>query len=176
MVSGSDAPGTGAESLVKGSYSFMSSRRRQVMRHKRGRVGPAVLAILLVAMLWGILAPVASAEQPAPTPTPDASAGVYTVQAGDTLYSIARKHDVTVDDLLSWNDIPDASRIKVGQKIVIKASAIGAASEEMQSGETSLEIKGRSGSWSTSVRTVVVFGAIFVVLIVLMSVADRLRR
>jgi LysM repeat protein len=127
-------------------------------------------------MLWGILVPVASAEQPAPTPTPDASAGVYTIQAGDTLYSIARKHGVTVDDLLSWNDIPDASRIKVGQQIVIKAPAVGITSEETQPGETSLEIKGKSGSWSTSVRTIVVFGAIFVVLIVLTSVADRLRR
>jgi hypothetical protein len=150
--------------------------RRQTMRHKRGRGGLAVLAILLVAVLWGMLAPVASAEQPAPTPTPDASAGVYTVQSGDTLYSIARKHGVTVDDLQSWNNIPDKSQIKVGQKIVIKAVAVGAASEETSSEETSVEITGKSVSWSTSLRTIVVFGAIFLVLIVLMSVADRLRR
>jgi Tfp pilus assembly protein FimV len=147
------------------------------MLYKRGWGGFAAWVMLWGAVLWGALAPVASAAQPAPTPTPDASAGgVYTVQSGDTLYSIARKHGVTVDDLLAWNDIPNPSQIKVGQKIVVKGSAVGAAVVETSPQDASVEIKGRSSSWSMSIRTIVIFGAIFLVLIVLLSIVDRIRR
>jgi hypothetical protein len=148
------------------------------MLHKRRRGETAALrTILLVLMLWGALAPAASAEQPGSTPTPGApTEGIYIVQAGDTLYSIARKHGVTVDQLVAWNDIPDPSKIKPGQKIAIKESAIGAASQPSSDEDVSVAIRGRSVSWSTSVRTIVVFGAIFLVLIVLLSVVDRFRK
>ena len=148
------------------------------MLHKRGRGGIAVLLMLLLVMvLWVTLAPVVSAEQPESTPTPGAPVEeVYIVQAGDTLYSIARKHGVTVDDLLAWNDIPDPRQIKPGQKIAIKGPTVGAASQPSSDEEVSVAIRGRSISWSTSVRTIVVFGAIFLVLIVMLSIVDRFRK
>jgi hypothetical protein len=148
------------------------------MLHERGRGETAALRmILLVLILWGTLAPVVSAEQPGSTPTPGApTEGVYIVQAGDTLYSIARRHGVTVDELVAWNDIPDPSKIKPGQKIAIKASAVGAASQPSSDEDVSVAIRGRSISWSTSVRTIVIFGAIFLVLIAMLSVVDRFRK
>lgn len=147
------------------------------MLHSRGWWGFVASVVLLSAVLWGALVPVASAEQPATTPTPGAfTEGVYTVKAGDTLYSIARKHGVTVDDLLAWNNIPDPSKIKVGQKIAINKSAVGAAVVEPEDEGPSIAFTGKSTSWSASIRTIIIFGAIFLVLIVLLSVVDRIRR
>lgn len=42
---------------------------------------------------------------------------VYTVKAGDTLYSIAKKANMTLSDLLKLNNLTQDSVIKVGQKI-----------------------------------------------------------
>lgn len=43
----------------------------------------------------------------------------YTVKSGDTLYSIARRNDVTVNQMVSANDLADASLIRVGQVLTI---------------------------------------------------------
>lgn len=44
---------------------------------------------------------------------------VYKVQSGDTLYSISRKFNVSVEEIKSWNKISDNS-INVGQNIEIR--------------------------------------------------------
>jgi membrane-bound lytic murein transglycosylase D len=43
----------------------------------------------------------------------------YVVQSGDSLWSIARKYKVRVNDLRSWNDL-DSSMIRPGQSIRIE--------------------------------------------------------
>lgn len=64
-------------------------------------------------------------DTPVSTPTTPA-AGTHTVAAGETLYSISRKYNVSVDDLKSWN--PEAaSAVKVGQ--VLKLTPIVAKVE-----------------------------------------------
>jgi LysM repeat protein len=45
--------------------------------------------------------------------------GSHTVVAGDTLFGIAKKYGLKLDDLVAWNDIEDAAKIKVGQKIAL---------------------------------------------------------
>jgi len=55
-------------------------------------------------------------------PTPEIETITYTVQAGDTLGKIATAYDVTVEDLLVWNDIEDANLIEVGQVLTITRS------------------------------------------------------
>lgn len=45
------------------------------------------------------------------------SAKTYTVKSGDTLSAIAKKQGVTVANLVSWNNIKDANKISVGQKL-----------------------------------------------------------
>lgn len=47
----------------------------------------------------------------------------YTVKSGDTLYSIAAKYSVTVSDIVAWNNISDASKIYVGQVLIVKKVA-----------------------------------------------------
>lgn len=43
----------------------------------------------------------------------------YTVQAGDTLAVIARKHNARLQDIVNANRITDPARIQVGQSIFI---------------------------------------------------------
>lgn len=47
---------------------------------------------------------------------------VYVIQQGDTLYSLARAHGVTVDALMEANDLEDQHSIKAGQRITIPDS------------------------------------------------------
>lgn len=47
----------------------------------------------------------------------------YTVVKGDTLSSIARKYNTTWQALAKLNNIPDANKIYIGQKIVISGEA-----------------------------------------------------
>lgn len=59
-------------------------------------------------------------SQPAPT-TPAASAkGIryYTVQKGDTAFSIAKKHNISMRELMEWNQL-NFDAIKVGQKLKV---------------------------------------------------------
>jgi membrane-bound lytic murein transglycosylase D len=43
----------------------------------------------------------------------------YTVRAGDSLWSIARKHKVEIADLMRWNGLDDGSVLKPGQSLKI---------------------------------------------------------
>ncbi|MGV2911902.1 PGRP and LysM peptidoglycan-binding domain-containing protein, partial [Bacillus safensis] len=43
----------------------------------------------------------------------------YVVKSGDTLTSIAKAHDVTVQDLQKWNNISDPNKIQIGQVLKI---------------------------------------------------------
>jgi lipoprotein NlpD len=70
----------------------------------------------------GAARPAAVAEKPA-TATREAKDGVYTVQRGDTLYSIAMDFGVDVRELARWNGLPDASVLRVGQTLRVAPTA-----------------------------------------------------
>ena len=44
----------------------------------------------------------------------------YRVQPGDSLASIAKRYNVTVEQLMKWNDIKDPNILTVGQQLKIK--------------------------------------------------------
>ena len=44
----------------------------------------------------------------------------YVVAAGDTLGAIAQKNNVSLADLMRWNNIQDANLIRVGQQLILK--------------------------------------------------------
>ncbi len=48
------------------------------------------------------------------------AATVYRVKRGDTLGAIARRHGVTVNQLMRWNGIKNAARIREGQRLRIE--------------------------------------------------------
>jgi lipoprotein NlpD len=64
----------------------------------------------------GSARPPAVAGKPATAPR-EAKEGVYTVQRGDTLYSVAMAFGVDVRELARWNGLPDASALRVGQTL-----------------------------------------------------------
>ena len=49
---------------------------------------------------------------------------VYTVARGDVLSGIAPRFNVTVDEIVQWNNLPNPDLIRVGQKLTIYARAI----------------------------------------------------
>ncbi|MEO1436162.1 MAG: glucosaminidase domain-containing protein [Bacteroidota bacterium] len=44
---------------------------------------------------------------------------IHNVQSGETLYSISRKYNVTVDQIKAWNKL-DSNLIKVGQPLIVR--------------------------------------------------------
>ncbi len=71
--------------------------------------------------------PTAIATAPVPPPTAVSGAEVtyYTVQPGDTLSSIARRFNITVEALMRANDIPNPHSIDVGRELVIPKAGEG---------------------------------------------------
>lgn len=63
---------------------------------------------------------------PAATTTTTAAPQTYTVAAGDTLWTIAARHGVTIADLAAANDITDVDRIREGTDLVIDGSGSSA--------------------------------------------------
>ncbi len=62
-------------------------------------------------------------QQPPPPPTqPDRAIGgelIYTIEQGDTLYSIARQFDVSVEALIELNNIANPDVIRAGDELFI---------------------------------------------------------
>jgi membrane-bound lytic murein transglycosylase D len=68
----------------------------------------------------------ASAARPSTSPTPSTSrparAREHTVADGETLWSIARRYETTVDSLRRANDLAEDAQIRPGQKLSIPAN------------------------------------------------------
>lgn len=56
-------------------------------------------------------------------PTPTVVPSGHTVRAGETLTGIARTYDISVDELLVLNDMPNRDLLYVGQELILPASA-----------------------------------------------------
>ncbi|MFT3831220.1 MAG: LysM peptidoglycan-binding domain-containing protein [Opitutaceae bacterium] len=79
------------------------------------------------------------AEQPAPAP-----AKTYTVQKGDSFYTIARKNGLTVDELTAANNLAKTSSLRIGQKLVIPGKGAKAPAAD------NAPVSGRSATSSSS--------------------------
>ncbi len=64
--------------------------------------------------------PVATPEKkPAPARAATTSGKFYTVQKGETAFSIAKKHNITVDQLMKWNNM-ESGEVKIGKTLQVK--------------------------------------------------------
>lgn len=63
------------------------------------------------------------ATPPTPVPTPTPAEAVYTVKQGDTLSAIASENKSSIDAISKANNLTDADKIQVGQKLIIPASS-----------------------------------------------------
>ncbi|UTM46848.1 LysM peptidoglycan-binding domain-containing protein [Glutamicibacter mysorens] len=82
------------------------------------------------------------------------SASTYTVKNGDTLSAIARKHNMSLSDLLDKNDISASKVIFPGDKIKVKGSA------SSSSGATHAKKSSSSGSSTYTVKSGDTLGSI----------------
>ncbi len=74
--------------------------------------------LILLALL--LAAPLPALAQQPPTPTPDAAGNIYViVQANDSLWSIAARAGIGLDELLALNDLTEDSVIVPGQRLLI---------------------------------------------------------
>jgi len=91
--------------------------------------------------------PTLSGQDVSPTatssPTQAAQPGnvTYTVQSGDTLYSIAQRYGMTVDELMALNKITDPASLTVGQVLIISTTGgtLPSPSPTTTSGESGQE-------------------------------------
>jgi len=98
----------------------LTARWRSVRRAGTLVAGACVLA----ACTTGTKAPVvdmsgSKAPEPAPVAATGNSASSYVIRPGDTLYSIARAHNMTWQDLARLNNITDPSQLRVGQSLQV---------------------------------------------------------
>ena len=79
--------------------------------------GPALMAAAPVtqpAKTSALAMPAQTSIGPVEGDNPD---GTYTVRAGDSIYSIARKHGVRPEDIAAVNGITDVTKVKFGQAL-----------------------------------------------------------
>jgi LysM repeat protein len=77
---------------------------------------------------------------PGPTPTPDADGVIYAVvQPGDSLWAIAARASLTLDEVLELNSLNKDSFISLGQKVVIGYGEPGGSDEAEEEADASAE-------------------------------------
>ncbi len=79
---------------------------------------------LLIPRAYNSTTPVTAPDAPVflskvVQPTATESSGTYTVRRGDTLWEIARRYNVSLSDLTSWNNIRTSSILRPGQELII---------------------------------------------------------
>lgn len=89
-------------------FNAMKANHVQVGQNLLLNATATPVAPLVTAGLMRVSAPARSAQRKAST---------YTVRSGDTLYAIAIKYAVEIDDLLRWNKLHTKSVLQPGRKI-----------------------------------------------------------
>lgn len=114
-------------------------------------------SILSVGQQLVIPLPPADTPTPTVTPTPSPTPFEYVIRANDTLSEIARRFDTTVEALMEANNIADASRLRIGVKLLIVRppdfqATMAYQTHEVQAGETLIGIATKYGRTVAEVR------------------------
>jgi murein DD-endopeptidase MepM/ murein hydrolase activator NlpD len=92
------------------------------------------------ASTTGVKASASASAAPAAPVRDTRAAYVYVLQAHDTLYGVSRRFGVPVKDLYDINGLsPDAS-LRIGQKVLLPASAVDKGVEEHANGPTMVKL------------------------------------
>jgi LysM repeat protein len=81
--------------------------------------GDYLRSLITNGTLAASAAPTPPPEEPVPGKT---ERKTYVVQAGDTLWALSKRFNVTVSQLSAWNNISNADQIVVGRKLYVEAA------------------------------------------------------
>lgn len=103
---------------------------------------PALITALALSLVCGCVSAPRKKAASVPPPEASASAGQYhRVERGQTLWRIARKYNVDIDELIQANKITDSSSLEIGTMILIPP---GRSTAQQQDGEDFIwPMKGR---------------------------------
>jgi LysM repeat protein len=110
--------------------------------------GPTVVRVAEITPSAVAVTPVAALTT-ATAPAATTGSFEYTVQWYDTLYSLARRFNTSVDAIVTLNGLPDANQIKVGQVLEIPGAGAPSSSGTeyiVQAGDTLYSIARRYGA------------------------------
>jgi len=82
-----------------------------------------LVAVLMVSTLIFLVAPLAMAQAAPLEQTVAGCTQYHTVQRGENLFRIARQYDTTYQALQRLNNLANANRILVGQRLCVRANA-----------------------------------------------------
>ena len=68
----------------------------------------------------------------------DRSRRVHVVQSGDTLFSIAWRHELDIRNLIDWNGLQDPDLILVGQSLFLEPAATSISNAAVEGGQRDL--------------------------------------
>src|SRR5690606_32062094 len=96
-----------------------------------------------------VQAPAAPTQSPPQLGVVSGDTYTHTIASGESLYTIARRYDVSATDIIAANDISAPDRIAVGQRLVIP----GRADLLAQRGQQPVQVADASSSQTLSAPT-----------------------
>jgi len=115
------------DDLVAANPSFLGGTANTTLQIGWELQLPGCAAATATAQATVVTSPAATQGTAAGTPAPSSAAPsggqtTYVVQAGDTIYSIARQFGITPDAIIAANNLVNPNRIDVGQTLIIPAA------------------------------------------------------
>ncbi|MGM9903854.1 LysM peptidoglycan-binding domain-containing protein [Enterococcus hirae] len=74
---------------------------------------------------------------------------IYTVKAGESVWGVADKHDITMDQLIEWNNIKN-NFIYPGQKLIVKKGNAAAAQTQTTNDAKRYTVKSGESVWQVA--------------------------
>ena len=77
------------------------------------------------------------------------SQGTYTVKAGESVWSVANKNGITMDQLIEWNNIKN-NFIYPGQQVIVKKGSSQSTNQQSVTGSKTYTVKSGESVWSVA--------------------------
>ncbi|WP_073460795.1 muramidase family protein [Enterococcus faecium] len=77
------------------------------------------------------------------------SQGTYTVKAGESVWSVANKHHITMDQLIEWNNIKN-NFIYPGQQVIVKKGSSQTTNQQAPAGSKTYTVKSGESVWGVA--------------------------
>lgn len=85
----------------------------------------------------------------ATTSTSSSGNTMYTVKAGESVWSVANKHHITMDQLIEWNNIKN-NFIYPGQQMIVKKGSSQTTNQQAPAGSKTYTVKSGESVWGVA--------------------------